>query len=188
MSPFTIAAVSPSEFDGFIAYLNEHLGENGTAGVGYFQPLSRSASCFPADRVAAFRAGLEIAVGGQGWRRAWAALGPEGQFLGHIDLRGHGERHTEHRCLLGMGVHRAARRHGLGSALIEHAKTWAAATDLLEQIDLQVLSANQAALALYRRAGFVQVGEIPRMFKIDGQYLSYTTMTLATAPATRGPA
>lgn len=178
MSTHLITAVSLSEFGAFIAYLNDHLSENGSADVGYFQPLSRSASCFPADREAAFRAGLEIAVGVQGWRRAWAVRGPEGQFLGHIDLRGYGERYTEHRCLLGMGVHRAVRRQGLGSALIRHASAWAVSTNLLEQIDLQVLSCNQAALGLYRQAGFVHVGEIPRMFKIDGQCLSYTTMTM----------
>lgn len=178
MSMFTINSVSPSEFEGFIEYLNEHLAENGTTEVGYFQPLSRSTSTFPDDRAAALRSGLEIPVGQQGWRRAWISRGGEGQIVGHIDLRGHGERHTEHRCLLGMGVHRHWRQQGMGSVLIQHAKLWAGSTSLLEHIDLQVLSSNQAALALYRRSGFVQVGEISEMFKIDGQYLAYTTMTM----------
>jgi ribosomal protein S18 acetylase RimI-like enzyme len=178
MRTFTIQSVSPSEFDGFIAYLNEHLAENGTAEAGYFQPLSRSTSTFPIDRVAAFRSGLEIPVGQQGWRRAWAALGQDREIVGHIDLRGHSERYSEHRCLLGMGVHRACRRQGIGSSLIQDARLWAAATNLLEHIDLQVLSSNRAALDLYRKAGFVQVGEIREMFKIDGQYFGYTTMTV----------
>jgi ribosomal protein S18 acetylase RimI-like enzyme len=178
MSTYLIDAISPPEFDEFIAYLNEHLGENGKPEVGYFQPLSRSTSSFPVDREAAFRAGLKIPVGEQGWRRAWAARGSDGQILGHIDLRGHSERHTEHRCLLGMGVHRICRRQGIGSTLIQHAKLWADSTKLLEQIDLQVLSENQAAVALYRQAGFTRVGEIQHMFKIDDQYFSYTTMTV----------
>lgn len=175
---FTISSLSPSEFDGFMAYLNEHLAENGTAEVGYFQPLSRSSSTFPTDRAATFRSGLEIPVGQQGWRRAWISRADEGQIAGHIDLRGHGERHTEHRCLLGMGVHRRWRKLGMGSRLIQHAKLWAGSTNLLEHIDLQVLSSNQAALALYRRSGFARVGEISEMFKIDGQYFAYTTMTM----------
>lgn len=178
MSAYLITAVSLPEFDAFVAYLNEHLGENGSAEVGYFQPLSRSASRFPSDRESAFRAGLEIAVGEPGWRRAWAVRGQANQFLGHIDLRGHSERYAEHRCLLGMGVHRSLRRQGVGSALIQHAQSWAATTNLLEQIDLQVLSSNQAALALYHQAGFTRVGEIQQMFKIDGLHFSYTTMTM----------
>lgn len=177
MSERLITAVSPPQFDQFVEYLNDHLGDNGTAEVGYFQPLSRSDSRFPADREAAFRRGLEIPLGEPGWRRVWTLRGLGGQILGHIDLRGHGERHTEHRCLLGMGVHRSLRRQGVGSILVQHAKNWAGSTNLLEQIDLQVLSSNKAALALYRQAGFVTVGEIPQMFKVDGKYLSYTTMT-----------
>jgi ribosomal protein S18 acetylase RimI-like enzyme len=176
MQKYSIDALSPVDFDEFITYLDDHLRENGSPDVGYFQPLSRSAASFPEERKAAFRAGLEIAVGEPGWRRAWVARGAEQQILGHIDLRGHAERYAAHRCLLGMGVHRDLRRQGLGTALIEHARVWAASSEL-EWLDLQVLSNNQAALALYEQAGFVRVGEVPHMFKIDGHAFSYTTMT-----------
>jgi ribosomal protein S18 acetylase RimI-like enzyme len=176
MQAHSIEALSPVDFDEFITYLDDHLRENGSPDVGYFQPLSRSAASFPEERKVAFRAGLEIAVGEPGWRRAWVARGPEQQILGHIDLRGHAERYAAHRCLLGMGVHRDLRRQGLGAALIEHARVWAASSEL-EWLDLQVLSHNQAALALYEKAGFVRVGEVPHMFKIDGHAFSYTTMT-----------
>ncbi|PZE13349.1 GNAT family N-acetyltransferase [Pseudomonas sp. 57B-090624] len=176
MQTYFIDALLPAEFDEFVNYLDEHLQENGSPEVGYFQPLSRDAGSFPEERKAAFRAGLEIAVGEPGWRRAWVARGVEGQILGHIDLRAHAERYTAHRCLLGMGVHRSLRRQGLGAALIEHARLWAESSGL-EWIDLQVLSNNQAARALYEQAGFLQIGEVPNMFKIDGRVFSYTTMT-----------
>ena len=114
MQTYFIDALLPAEFDEFVNYLDEHLQENGSPEVGYFQPLSRDAGSFPEERKAAFRAGLEIAVGEPGWRRAWVARGAEGQILGHIDLRAHAERYTAHRCLLGMGVHRSLRRQGLG--------------------------------------------------------------------------
>ncbi|MDD0843798.1 GNAT family N-acetyltransferase [Pseudomonas sp. Gutcm_11s] len=181
MQTYSIESISPSGFNAFITYLNDHLGENGTPEVGYFQPLSRGTSSFPEERKAAFLAGLAIPVGEQGWRRAWVARGLEGQILGHIDLRGHSERHAQHRCLLGMGVHRSVRRQGLGAALIKHAELWAASTRLLEWIDLQVLGANQAAVALYGQAGFTRVGEVPDMFRIDGHSFSYLTMTLPCA-------
>jgi len=112
-----------------------------------------------------------------GWRRVWVARDADGRIAGHIDLRALPERLTAHRCLLGMGVDRGFRRHGLGQRLIAHAAQWAAANQLA-WMDLQVLSVNQPAIALYRRAGFVQTGEIPDMFRFDGQQFAYTSMSL----------
>lgn len=174
----SIEPLSANEFDEFIAYLNDQLSENGGAGTGYFQPLPRGGSCFPADREAAFRDGIDTAVGTKGWRRVWVARSADGQIVGHIDLRAHPESFAEHRCLLGMGVHRRHRRAGLGAALIAHARQWAADVAQLEWIDLQVLSDNNAAVALYQRAGFVKAGEMPDMFRIDGRSFAYTTMSM----------
>ena len=56
-----------------------------------------------------------------------------------------------------MGAQRDYRRLGLGLRLIEHAARWARDNGLA-WIDLQVLSVNQPAIALYRRAGFIQTG------------------------------
>jgi ribosomal protein S18 acetylase RimI-like enzyme len=164
-------------FDDFITYLNDHLTDNGGA-AGYFQPMPRGQSALPAERAAPFRSGLAIAVGAIGWRRAWVARAADGQIVGHVDLRGHPESFTGHRCLLGMGVDRQHRRAGLGAALIAHARQWAAEVARLEWMDLQVMSQNRAALALYRRAGFATVGEIDDMFHIDGLAFSYTTMSM----------
>jgi ribosomal protein S18 acetylase RimI-like enzyme len=173
----SIALVVEQEFDQFLAYLNDHLSDNGKKGDPYFQPLSHSESSFPSERVTAFRTGLVVPVGQTGWRRLWVARGAMGQIVGHIDLRAHAERFTEHRCLLGMGVDRGHRKIGLGKRLIEHAENWAQADGLLEWIDLQVLSSNEKAIRLYERSGFEKIGETPEMFKINGQSLSYTAMT-----------
>ena len=81
-----------------------------------------------------------------------------------------------------MGVDRGHRRAGLGAALIAHARHWATTVARLEWIDLQVISENQAALALYRHAGFVVAGEMKEMFKIDGKTFSYTTMSTRLIP------
>jgi ribosomal protein S18 acetylase RimI-like enzyme len=175
-----VAQVEPLDggaFAEFIAYLNDHLSDNGGA-AGYFQPLPRGQSAFPAERAGPFRGGLEVEVGVKGWRRAWVARSAQGGIVGHIDLRAHPESFTGHRCLLGMGVDRGYRRAGLGAALIAHARQWAAEVARLEWMDLQVMSQNHAALALYRRAGFEKVGEIDEMFKIDGEAFSYTTMSM----------
>jgi ribosomal protein S18 acetylase RimI-like enzyme len=43
---------------------------------------------------------------------------------------------------------------------------------------LQVIGSNEAAISLYRRAGFSKTGEVEDMFRIDGQCFSYISMTL----------
>ena len=174
----SIEQLHAADFAEFIAYLNDHLSDNGSVEAGYFQPLPRSHARFPADREAAFREGLAAGIRAKGWRRAWVARSAGGEIIGHVDLRSHPESFTEHRCLLGMGVDRRHRRAGLGVALIAHARQWATDVAQIEWIDLQVISANQAAVGLYQRAGFVKVGESPDMFRIDGRCLSYTSMSL----------
>lgn len=175
--PALLAPLDGADFAAFIVYLNDHLVDNGAEGK-YFQPLPHRRSVFPAERETAFRDGLAIPVGAKGWRRAWVARSADRQIVGHIDLRAHPDSFTDHRCLLGMGVDRHHRRAGLGAALIAHARQWASDVARLEWMDLQVLSENQAALALYRRAGFVTAGEIKEMFKIDGKTFSSTTMSM----------
>lgn len=174
---FHIEPVDSVGFDAFICYLDDHVSDNGKGNTAYFQPVSRAESHFSPDKANTFQAGLQLSVGEPGWRRAWVALAANGQIIGHADLRSHPVRFTEHRCLLGMGVHRDHRNIGLGKQLIEHVENWARASATIEWIDLQVLTANEPALRLYRRAGFGAVGEIAEMFKIDGQMLSYMTMT-----------
>lgn len=179
---YQIEPLLKAEFTEFIAYLNDHLSDNGSAETGYFQPLPRSQSVFPIDREAAFHNGFDATIGEKGWRRSWVARAVDQRIIGHVDLRAHPDSYTEHRCLLGMGVDRGHRSAGLGFALIEHAHHWAATVAQLDWIDLQVISENKAALALYQRAGFISAGEITDMFRIDGETFSYTTMSMRLTP------
>lgn len=173
----SIEQLTPADFDGFLVYLDDHLSDNGRDGTGYFQPLSREESRFPADKADAFRTGMGIDVGAPGWRRVWVARDAGGRIAGHIDLRAHAERYATHRCLLGMGVDRQHRKAGLGGRLLAHAEQWATASARLEWMDLQVLSSNTPAIHLYLRHGFRKTGEIPAMFNIDGRLFSYTGMS-----------
>ncbi|WP_377703754.1 GNAT family N-acetyltransferase [Pseudoduganella sp. UC29_71] len=171
-----IRALDPRETDQFFVYLNDHLRDNGAGSQPLFQPLPRSRSVFPEEKAAAFVKGMGIAVGQPGWRRAWVATGQDG-ILGHIDLRARPENASAHRAMLGMGVHRLARRQGLGRVLVASAMDWARKQGL-EWVDLEVLSINEPARALYRDCGFRQTGEIADMFRIDGEQLAYTLMSL----------
>ena len=180
-SSVVVEEVGPNagaQLDEFFVYLRHHVAENGASSTGYFQPLPRSSSIISAEREERFRNALAVAIAQPGWRRLWLARSPEGSIAGHIDLRSHNEDYATHRCLLGMGVHTASRRSGVGRILLGVAAHWAHTVAQLEWIDLQVLSANEAAKRLYHRFGFATVGEVPDMFKIDDQRFGYTHMAL----------
>ena len=159
------------------AYLNDHLADNGKGGTPLFQPMARSESRLPPEKEAGFITGLGTPVGEPGWRRVWLALDEAGAIAGHIDLRARPERPAAHRALLGMGVHRDHRRKGLGARLIDAALAWAHDEAGVDWIDLEVLSVNRAARDLYTRTGFATIGEMPDMFRIDGEQHAYTFMT-----------
>ncbi|RSZ58294.1 GNAT family N-acetyltransferase [Massilia atriviolacea] len=165
------------DLERFFAYLDDHLRDNGSGATALFMPMPRAASRFGPERENAFRSACANALGQPGWRRLWLAVDAHGAIAGHIDLRARPEGACAHRCLLGMGVHRDARKQGLGARLIAVAAAWAATEASLDWIDLEVLSVNQPARQLYARCGFVQTGETADMFRIDGEALAYTFMS-----------
>jgi ribosomal protein S18 acetylase RimI-like enzyme len=164
----------------FFLYLDDHLRDNGRDGAPLFQPLSRAQSQLPPGLKVAFIEGLAIPVGEPGWRRLWLAVDSRGSIAGHVDLRARPEPLARHRAMLGMGVHRAYRRRGLGAQLVDTAVDWARSQDGLKWIDLEVLSENRPAVALYLRSGFAMTARIEDMLEIDGisQDLSYMTRAL----------
>ena len=175
----TIQALEPGQLPALFAYLDEHLRDNGKNGTPLFQPMARSESTFPADRRAAFANGLATPLGSAGWRRAWVARDAAGAIAGHVDLRARPEKAASHRAMLGMGVQRQHRRQGLARQLLHAAHEWAVKETQLDWIDLEVLTTNAPARALYLATGYVLTGEVADMFRIDGETLGYTFMTLA---------
>jgi ribosomal-protein-alanine N-acetyltransferase len=69
--------------------------------------------------------------------------------------------------LLNIAVQPSARRRGLALALLLHAQDQAAAAGA-ERMFLEVRADNAAALALYRSAGWEQVGIRKRYYSEDG--------------------
>jgi ribosomal protein S18 acetylase RimI-like enzyme len=84
-------------------------------------------------------------------------------FRAHLEFM----RHTGE---LGIGVLRAHRGVGIGSALMEYALVWAAENGF-EKINLGVRASNEPALALYHSLGFVQEGR--RIREVRDQYGRY---------------
>ncbi|NRB53817.1 MAG: GNAT family N-acetyltransferase [Saprospiraceae bacterium] len=179
MNTIQVSPLPIKDLSIFLAYLEDHLSDNGQGITPLFQPLSKRDAKLSDTMRHSFASGLSRPTDQLGWRRVWVARTKTGTIVGHIDLRAHREKHTLHRALLGMGVDRDHRRLGIGRLLMNTAFTWAREETKLAFIDLQVLSTNRAAITLYQKSGFSLIGEIQDMFRIDGQSYSYTYMDKA---------
>ena len=85
---------------------------------------------------------------------------------------------AHHRAGVGIAVLRAYWGQGIGSALLETLID-AAKTTNLEQLELDVVEGNTAAVALYEKHGFQVYGRHPRMIKYrDGRYADTLLMML----------
>lgn len=87
----------------------------------------------------------------------WLALSPDGALLGTFALKPQGEAGAE---LRRMYVDPAARRRGVARAMLAEAEALCAAWGV-RRLFLTTSSLNQAAIALYRRAGYRQADYRP---------------------------
>jgi ribosomal protein S18 acetylase RimI-like enzyme len=84
-----------------------------------------------------------------------------GRLVGHVTVQR--ERHpvTHHVGSLSIAVAADARGRGIGRRLMEEAIGWSKAAGM-EKLVLSVYPHNEAAIALYRRFGFVEEGRLAR--------------------------
>ena len=68
---------------------------------------------------------------------------------------------NRHVATLGMAVERSLRGRGIGSALMVAALRWARSAGV-EKVTLEVYPTNEAAVALYRKFGFAEEGQLIR--------------------------
>jgi L-phenylalanine/L-methionine N-acetyltransferase len=83
----------------------------------------------------------------------------DGVVVGHLGVGREEGPVTAHVASLGMAVLRSWRGRGVGSALLVEAFRWARWAGI-EKLALSVYPDNEAALALYRRFGFVEEGRL----------------------------
>ncbi|VXC30341.1 GNAT family N-acetyltransferase [Massilia sp. 9I] len=171
-----IRPATAADLPALFAYLGEQLAENGRDGI-LFQPMAPTLDGVPQPMRERFATGMATPVGQPGWRHVWVALDAAGSIAGHIDLRGRPEPACAHRTLLGMGVRHDLRRVGLGTRLVQEALGWARATGFA-WVDLEVLSQNHKARALYVRSGFVETGEVPDLYRIAGMSVGEVSMSV----------
>ncbi|WEX77745.1 GNAT family N-acetyltransferase [Sinorhizobium numidicum] len=91
----------------------------------------------------------------------------EGRIVGIAGLHRHKGR-RQHAAELGMSVHDDYRRRGIGKALlnelVDAADRWLG----ISRVELTVFTDNEAAIALYRQAGFVKEGVLKSYALRDG--------------------
>lgn len=80
--------------------------------------------------------------------------------------------------LIGMMVRPAARRSGVGAALLQACIDEARRVPELEMLTLSVTASNAAAVRLYCRAGFERYGQLPRATRTDAGYHDKDLMLL----------
>lgn len=143
-----LSAVSETEIDGLIDVLIDCV--DGGASVSFMHPLSR-------ERAGAFW--RRVAAGVADGSRALIVAEDADGICGTVQLVLEQPENQPHRAdLAKMLVHRRARRHGVGAALLNAAEH--AARDCGKSL-LVLDTASADAERLYTRAGWVRVGIIP---------------------------
>jgi diaminopimelate decarboxylase len=82
-----------------------------------------------------------------------------GRVVGHVIVQREAHPVTRHVATLGIAVAADQRGRGIGAALMGEALRWAGSVGV-EKIMLSVYPHNHAAIALYRRFGFVEEGRL----------------------------
>lgn len=100
-------------------------------------------------------------------RPLWVAE-VDGRIAGWLSFSSFYGRPAYHRTAeLGVYVHEAFRRHGLGSGLLEDAIAHAPAIGVDTLLGF-IFGHNAPSLALFTRYGFARWGELPRVAILDG--------------------
>ena len=101
----------------------------------------------------------------------------DGAFAGSCSFSPNSDRmRSQHRCHMGISLYREFWGMGIGTALMGEVLA-GARTAGFEQAELDVVSTNAPAIALYKKMGFETTGTIPHAFKYrDGTYADFLFM------------
>ena len=101
---------------------------------------------------------------------------PEAGVVGSLSVEASARFRRRHVGVIGMSVHRDWRGRGVGTALmgaaVDLAENWLGLT----RLELTVFTDNAAAIALYRKFGFVVEGTMRRYALRDGRYVDSHAM------------
>ena len=94
-------------------------------------------------------------------REEWLVAVEGARVVGNLHIQREEHPVTRHVATLGLAVVADRRGRGIGAALMADAMRWAAARSV-EKVELSVYPGNTAAIALYRRFGFVEEGRLAK--------------------------
>lgn len=99
------------------------------------------------------------------------------KIVGVASLTGNKKARVKHRANLGVSVLKEYWSNGIGNNLVAALIGYALESDI-EIIDLEVVTENEKAIALYEKFGFETIGTYENFMKIDDQYLDAYLMNL----------
>ena len=103
----------------------------------------------------------------------------DGTIVGRLSVGRDPHPSSAHVADVGLMVAMAARRQGVGRALIEAAIDWARSAGV-RKLELHVFPWNEAAIALYESAGFEREGYRKQHYRRgDGEYVDAILMAYA---------
>ncbi len=100
------------------------------------------------------------------------------QIIGMAGFKGHGRPQLRHSGIIGFGVARAFRGHGIGHALLAGLVEWARSDPLLSRIECDVFSTNEAALGLLEKCGFTREGTMRSAIQVGDRKIDNHLMAL----------
>lgn len=103
-----------------------------------------------------------------------------GEIIGTASLNRQKNR-MSHRAEFGISVKKAWWGCGVASTLMKYILAFARETGV-EQINLEVRSDNNRAIALYKKFGFHKLCTFPGFFKINGELVDFDFMNLDLCP------
>ena len=102
----------------------------------------------------------------------------DGKIVGMMDFNCGGRRRNSHTGELGMSLLPEFRGQGIGTMMLEALSKWASTHPTIEKICLHVHRRNEAAVNLYKKAGFIVEGTDIKGVKLDdGTYDDALFMT-----------
>ena len=99
------------------------------------------------------------------------------KVVGWADITPAANPRLAHRGFLGMGLIKDYRGRGLGTQLLTKALKHSKEIGL-EKIELSVYTDNTAAIKLYKKMGFTEIGIVKHYRKLNGRYFDCVEMEM----------
>jgi RimJ/RimL family protein N-acetyltransferase len=162
----------PDHAPRLVAHLERHLAENGDGGFYFMAPQSLP------ELLATYDARLWYSAPSESiWQRVWGWCDEDGELRAHCVVTSTAPR-TPHRCQLAAGVEAPWRRRGLARALMSEALAWVRSQPSLAWVDGWAFGHNTPVLKLDRQLGFVEIGRMRDVIRVDGRSLDQIFMTV----------